>query len=84
MTLLILSLCECAKSVYCIEYHTAVKGVTLPFIFVYSRRVADGFVLLPSSASEARDWVSLLCSPLCGASLLVPLAGIDLEVRKTE
>ena len=44
-------------------------------------RVADGLVLLPGDKAEALRWLAVLCSPVCGASLLVPLTGIDLEVR---
>mmetsp|Transcript_34981 Transcript_34981/g.65293 ORF Transcript_34981/g.65293 Transcript_34981/m.65293 type:complete len:1347 (+) Transcript_34981:117-4157(+) len=47
---------------------------------VGGKRIADGFVLLPPDEVVAREWVTLLCSPACGAVLLVPLAGMDLEV----
>lgn len=44
--------------------------------------VLEGLVLVMGSQEEARRWVSVLCSPVCGASLLMPLAGLHVEVRE--
>mmetsp|Transcript_8422 Transcript_8422/g.12541 ORF Transcript_8422/g.12541 Transcript_8422/m.12541 type:complete len:796 (+) Transcript_8422:25-2412(+) len=38
-----------------------------------SSRRSESFVLVPLDEDEAGAWVDVLCDPLCGASLLVPL-----------